>query len=52
MPINAPKRVPGRQIDLVMRYFKLDEEPSLVDEYGTDPGFDRVAATRQLKSSQ
>ena len=28
-----PKQIPGRQIDLVMRYFKLDEEPSLVDEY-------------------
>ena len=65
-PSDAAKQIPGRQIDLVMRYFKLDEEPSLVDEYafmtdlqrceryllmranwikqqyGTDPGFDRV----------
>ena len=63
---DTANKVPGRQIDLVMRYFKLDEEPSLVDEYafmtnlqrceryllmranwikqqyGTDPGFDRV----------
>ncbi len=64
--IATPKQILGRQIDLVMRYFKLDDEPSLVDEYafmtdlqrcersllmranwikqqyGTDPGFDRV----------
>ena len=74
--IRATTKIPGRQVDLVMRYFKLDEEPSLVDEYafmtdlqrceryllmranwikqqyGTDPGFDRVAAQRQLKNSQ
>ena len=31
--ISEPKKVQGRQIDLVMRYFKLDDEPSLVDEY-------------------
>ncbi len=31
--INAVRKVSGRQIDLSMRYFKLDEEPGLVDEY-------------------
>jgi hypothetical protein len=30
---NATPKVTGRQIDLTMRYFKLDDEPSLVDEY-------------------
>ena len=31
--ISAPSKIPGRQIDLSMRYFKLEDEPSLVDEY-------------------
>jgi hypothetical protein len=75
--MSAILKVPGRQIDLTMRYFKLADEPSLVDEYaslsdlarsqrylllranwikqnyGTDPGFDRVyrITTLHLKNT-
>ena len=30
---SATTKIPGREVALVMRYFKLDDEPSLVDEY-------------------